>query len=119
MDVIENKKTDSISNKQRAESWEKVSLCFNALQDSGPRTAEQLKNAYDCIKRKARKDQSLDKVEIYKTGGGAFKKKLDETGEKALAMLPTHNAPLPAFLIQMQITMVRNTYSIRYFYVLM
>ncbi|PSN32956.1 hypothetical protein C0J52_25088 [Blattella germanica] len=43
---------------------EKVSLCFNALQDSGPRTAEQLKNAYDCIKRKARKDQSLDKTPV-------------------------------------------------------
>ena len=67
MDVIENKKTDSISNKQRAESWEKVSLCFNALQDSGPRTAEQLKNAYDCIKRKARKDQSLGKVSVIKS----------------------------------------------------
>ena len=60
--VIENKKTDNITNKGKAESLEKVCLSFNAEQDSGQRTVEQLKHAYDCLKRKARKDRSLEKV---------------------------------------------------------
>lgn len=44
--------------------WEDITVSYNALQTSGQRTSGQLKAMFDVMKRKTKKDKSLDKVNI-------------------------------------------------------
>lgn len=42
--VIENKKTDSVTAKEKGETWEKIALEFNSSGPSCPRDTDCLKN---------------------------------------------------------------------------
>ena len=90
--VIENKKTDAMTVQQKEEGWRKLTDEFNA-SSSVKRSYTQIKQAYSNYKKKAKKDAASDKVEIYKTGGGTFEKKLNPTSEKLLAVLGSRGEP--------------------------
>lgn len=62
--IIENKKTNSIFNKQKAECWERLAKEFNAMQTSGLRSGEQLKSCFEQIKKHAKQHQAEEKVGI-------------------------------------------------------
>ena len=60
--IIENKETDSVTTKLKAETWVKIQNAFNASTQSGDRDVAQLKNLYFNLKRKTRKDVAVERV---------------------------------------------------------
>lgn len=72
--VIENKNSDAITNKDKAKEWEIISEQFNAegLKNTY-RDAKTLRLKYDCIKRDIKTKKAKNKAEVYKTGGGVPK----------------------------------------------
>lgn len=56
--------TDGATNKMKFSVWEDITVSYNALQTSGQRTSGQLKAMFDVMKRKTKKDKSLEKVNI-------------------------------------------------------
>ncbi|KAJ8929393.1 hypothetical protein NQ314_017925 [Rhamnusium bicolor] len=87
MNVIENKKTNAVYNKQKAECWEKLAWEYNSTQTSGLRTGVQLKSCYEQLKKIAKQHLTDDKVEILKTGGGTFTPKISVVDEKVMSLL--------------------------------
>lgn len=69
--IIENKKTDGVSVKEKKETWQKICQQFNT---SSPnlyyRQVESLKKFYEKMKEELRKKTAEIKKELYKTGGG-------------------------------------------------
>ncbi|PSN50469.1 hypothetical protein C0J52_10709 [Blattella germanica] len=67
--IIENKKTDAITVKAKEKTWEGIALTFNQVAQTGIRTPNQLHALYLTLKKKAKKDNASDRIEMYKTGG--------------------------------------------------
>nr|CAI5839753.1 unnamed protein product [Callosobruchus analis] len=68
-DVIENKKTNSKTWREKDEAWEKITEMFNAQSpEIYPRSKEALKKYYDNIKKNVRKEVADEKREMFKTG---------------------------------------------------
>lgn len=63
--IVENKRTDNSSVKQKLEAWEKIRDVYNASSETGPRTIKQLHALYDTLKKKVRKDNHDDRVSIF------------------------------------------------------
>ncbi|XP_069705819.1 myb/SANT-like DNA-binding domain-containing protein 3 isoform X1 [Periplaneta americana] len=93
MHIIENKKTDSVWVKQKEEAWKKIASEFNEATYGVARTPQQLKIAYENYKRRTNKLAADDKAELYKSGGGTFKRKLDADGERLISRLNSHFTP--------------------------
>ncbi|CAH1109753.1 unnamed protein product [Psylliodes chrysocephalus] len=87
--IIENKKSDAISWKDKDEAWVKISQQFNAnCPENIHRKKESLKKTYENLKKNIRKDVADEKIQIKKTGGGAVKIPLrDPTFERTLALI--------------------------------
>ncbi|KAF2905836.1 hypothetical protein ILUMI_00342 [Ignelater luminosus] len=56
--IIDNKRTDSETIKQKKEAWKEITLIYNQVAKTGLRDWEQLRNLYDNIKRKKKKSLS-------------------------------------------------------------
>lgn len=85
--VIENKKTNAVSIKEKQETWKKIGTEFNSIPGVTPRTSKQLWDCYKNLKKKAVKERAKNKIEIYKTGGGISDAlQTDVLGERILAM---------------------------------
>ncbi|XP_069672712.1 myb/SANT-like DNA-binding domain-containing protein 3 [Periplaneta americana] len=86
--IIENKKTDGVSLKEKDATWRKIANEFGHLPGITQRTYENLKTAYENLKTKARRDSANDRLEKYKTDGGiGGPSKLDEIGERILDII--------------------------------
>ncbi|KAJ8952307.1 hypothetical protein NQ314_007563 [Rhamnusium bicolor] len=85
--VLENKKTDGTSVKQKNEAWDEITLKYNSSCQTGPRNAKQLHALYDGIKKKARKNLHDDKKNLFQTGGGTFTPQSDELDLKIATIL--------------------------------
>ncbi|XP_028156694.1 uncharacterized protein LOC135084378 [Ostrinia nubilalis] len=69
--VIENKKTDAVTNKDKDAVWKKIETSFNSCGISTSiRTWKTLKLKYEGIKKVTKKKSSLQRQEMYRTGGG-------------------------------------------------
>nr|CAH7735093.1 unnamed protein product [Callosobruchus chinensis] len=77
--VLENKKTDSTTWRQKDEAWDKITNYFNSQTTEYARTKESLRKFYDNLKKNLRKDVAEDKREIFKTGGGSQEMEIDPT----------------------------------------
>ncbi|KAK9731978.1 Myb/SANT-like DNA-binding domain [Popillia japonica] len=71
--IIENKRTDGISNKQKNFAWDNIAKEYNALGINVIRTSKQLRTFYDNLKKRLKRQCADEKVELYKTGGGVMK----------------------------------------------
>jgi hypothetical protein len=60
--VVENKKTDATTCDIKKKAWDAITVKYNALASTGPRSSKQLKSLYDLMKKKARQNTSADKV---------------------------------------------------------
>lgn len=69
-DILECKKTDKISSDGKINCWKKISEKFNATNQVF-KSVESLKSKYENLKKAAKKNFAMDKLEIYKTGGGS------------------------------------------------
>ncbi|KAK4885090.1 hypothetical protein RN001_001361 [Aquatica leii] len=91
--IVENKKTDGSTVKDKNDCWQRIADEFNASALEASRSAGQLKTYYDNFKRKTRKQNADDKAEFYKTGGGSFTKNLGPCGERLISMLKEQFRP--------------------------
>ncbi|GBP98553.1 hypothetical protein EVAR_32004_1 [Eumeta japonica] len=92
--IIDNKKTDGTSVEAKKRAWAALTNKYNAVSETGCRTEKQLHALYDNLKKKARKNMSDDKSEMYKTGGGTFCLKTTAIDEKIVALLTPQFKPL-------------------------
>jgi Myb/SANT-like DNA-binding domain len=69
--IIECKKTDALSNKQKEHGWDKLHAEFNAQSGAHARTVVNLKAKFDNLKRNVKKVLMDEKKERFKTGGGS------------------------------------------------
>lgn len=53
--IIENKKTDAVTNKEKEAAWEKIARMFNASSGVASRNAKTLKLKYESLKKEAKK----------------------------------------------------------------
>lgn len=85
--IVENKKTNMITVKQKNDTWKTIETEFNGIPGVTLRTMKQLWDCYKNLKKKATKERANQKIEIYKTGGGSVSmEKKDTFGEKLLSM---------------------------------
>jgi hypothetical protein len=81
--VLENKKQNGSSNREKEIMWLKVVKIFNSNQNVNIRTAAQLKQCYINLKRQVKGAIANDRLEKFKTGSGPFKPPMiNETGLK-------------------------------------
>ncbi|XP_018572500.1 myb/SANT-like DNA-binding domain-containing protein 3 [Anoplophora glabripennis] len=68
--IVECKKTDATTWKQKNATWEKIAVIYNSATTE-PRTSDQLRCKYDNSKKDVRKYEAQKRQSLYKTGGGA------------------------------------------------
>ncbi|KFM70549.1 hypothetical protein X975_02281, partial [Stegodyphus mimosarum] len=86
-DIIENKVTNSVTNKEKQKTWDLIEKEFNSIPGVTIRTARQLYNCYRNLKRKATKRKAEERIEIFRTGGGlAVTNENDNIDETLFAM---------------------------------
>lgn len=86
--IIENKKTDATTWKDKNDAWEKICNEFNAASGNFPRSTKTIRAKYDTIKKNIRKKCSLLKSEQTKTGGGQCSITLTPYEEKVVSLTP-------------------------------
>ncbi|XP_046384742.1 myb/SANT-like DNA-binding domain-containing protein 3 [Ischnura elegans] len=85
--VIENKRTDATTCHEKMKAWEGISVAFNSTETNAVRTWKQLKNCYENMKRRAKKNAADEKIERYKTGGGSCHTQLTSQEERLIGMV--------------------------------
>lgn len=69
--IVESKKTDSFSWKEKSTAWEEVTKEFNLLNSQKtPRSSKNLKEKWKNVKKDTKKKYALEKQEVFRTGGG-------------------------------------------------
>ncbi|XP_063215914.1 myb/SANT-like DNA-binding domain-containing protein 3 [Bacillus rossius redtenbacheri] len=68
--VVENKKTDSVSNNDKKATWKVIALEFNARNVTTKRDDGQLKRCWEKTKTTARKHRQTERLHAMATGGG-------------------------------------------------
>ncbi|XP_049701781.2 uncharacterized protein LOC126055652 [Helicoverpa armigera] len=86
--IVENKKTDAVTNKDKEAAWRQIEENFNSCGVStNARSWKTLKLKYEGIKKNTKKKSSLQRQEMYKTGGGPSKApEFSEIDEKVLSI---------------------------------
>lgn len=86
--IIENKKTDAVTNKDKKAAWNTIATQFNAAS-SGPtvRTSRTLQLKYESLKKNTKKKMTVHRQEMYRTGGGpSAAPAFDDVEEKVLSI---------------------------------
>ncbi|XP_045460122.1 uncharacterized protein LOC123670654 [Harmonia axyridis] len=92
--IIENKKTNSITWRDKEAAWKKICVEFNAQTPEGiPRKKESLKKFYENIKKTKRKERANGKMELFKI----------EEKKSQLISDPAHDSEL--FQLEMEMEM--------------
>ncbi|CAH1972030.1 unnamed protein product [Acanthoscelides obtectus] len=81
--IIECKKTDATTWKEKITAWAKIADIYNATTME-PRTAEQLRCKYDNLKKEVRKLEAHKRQALYHTGGGVSEPDIKDTLQQAL-----------------------------------
>ncbi|XP_055851302.1 uncharacterized protein LOC129915671 [Episyrphus balteatus] len=69
--IVENKKTDGTTWKEKEQAWVRITNSFNALSGGACyRTTEALKKLYIVYKKDVRKEAAAEKFSALQTGGG-------------------------------------------------
>jgi hypothetical protein len=66
-DVIESKKTDHVSNEEKAAAWAALCTAFNTQSGVHSRSVESLRNLWDNQKKQAKHSMAKEKLETFKT----------------------------------------------------
>lgn len=86
--IVENKKTDTVTNKDKDAAWKKIESSFNSCGiSSSIRTWKTLKLKCESIKKTTKKKSSVQRQEMYRTGGGPSNAPgFNEVEEKVLSI---------------------------------
>lgn len=66
--IVENKKTDGVSMKQKLAEWEIISEKYNSQTTLTHRSADNLKAQWESLKKIAKKEASLARMHFIQTG---------------------------------------------------
>lgn len=66
--VVENKKTDGVTMKQKLAEWDVISHEYNSQTNHCSRSAENLKTHWESLKKTARKEESSLRIHRIQTG---------------------------------------------------
>lgn len=67
-DVLENKRSDAVTSKDKDKCWKIIEHLFNSRSSSEYRSSEVLRSCWDNLKKKTRKFFADEKMQLYKTG---------------------------------------------------
>jgi len=67
-DVLENKRSDAVTSKNKDKCWKIIERLFNSRSSSEYRSSEVLKSCWENLKKKTRKFFADEKMQLYKTG---------------------------------------------------
>lgn len=71
--VIESKKSNSVTWKDKETAWLKIECEFNSKNnDNTFRSVKHLKEKYNNLKKNTKKKFAIEKMNISKTGGGSY-----------------------------------------------
>lgn len=70
--VIENKRTDAVTAQQKVDEWNEIETEFNSLSVIHYRSAENLRSAWENLKKNAKKVGAQQRAEIFLTGRSNF-----------------------------------------------
>ncbi|XP_077256004.1 uncharacterized protein LOC143893960 [Temnothorax americanus] len=93
--IIENKKTDNVSLKDKENCWINIAKEFNSNSISGHRDVGCLKNCWDNLKKKTRKHFADIRSELFKTGGGKMNIIDDPIAERVKGIIQPSVEGLP------------------------
>ncbi|XP_051164288.1 uncharacterized protein LOC127284127 [Leptopilina boulardi] len=86
--IIDCRKTDGVSLDRKKEEWRKICDRFNVISGIHHREASFLKQSWENIKKRVKKDAAERKLQTFKTGGGPFNKpKEDPESDRVLGLL--------------------------------
>lgn len=92
--VLECKKTDKVTSKDKEKAWKKIEKEFNAETVAQcRRNAASLRTCYENIKKRAKKACGDEKVQVFLTGGGIKSSKITEQQARVVAMIPEQFVP--------------------------
>lgn len=92
-DVIECKRTDTVTTRNKDVVWDKISTEFNALGLS-KRTAKQIRLWWENQKKRARSRLAQNRVNTVKTGGGPCEWSSDPWDERVAGIVASNFMPL-------------------------
>ncbi|XP_066587621.1 myb/SANT-like DNA-binding domain-containing protein 3 [Prorops nasuta] len=88
--IIINKSTDGVTNKEKEETWLKVTNDFNEYNLS-TRTPQQLRKCWENMVQKNRKENTKRKAHRLRTGGGPFEECVNDPIMERVASISTFN----------------------------
>lgn len=95
--IIECKKTDATTWREKDAAWENVAKAFNSSSGEVFRSKKTLKAKYEDIKKNIKKKLAHNKMEQFKTGGGKPDiRSLTGIEETILSILPSSIEGLPS-----------------------
>lgn len=65
--IIENKRTDAVSAKEKGKCWDEIAHKFNS-ESSTFRDSITLKSCWENMKKRTRKFYAEERIKLYKTG---------------------------------------------------
>lgn len=68
--IIEDKRTDSRSNREKESAWSDITSKFNSETNNSFKTTKQLQSCWKNIKIRAKKVATCSRQEKFRTGGG-------------------------------------------------
>lgn len=68
--IVEDKRTDKRTNKEKEKAWTEITDRFNSEADVNKRTKKQLENCWKALKSKDRDSRAAERREHFRTGGG-------------------------------------------------
>ncbi|KAK9700651.1 Myb/SANT-like DNA-binding domain [Popillia japonica] len=71
IEIVENKKTDAVTWKEKEVVWNKIAEELQAIAGTTDRTSAILRSKYESIKQNIKSKLTKNKTEIFKTGGGS------------------------------------------------
>lgn len=76
-DILENKRTNTVSIKEKENCWEQLCNEYNGMAMNISRPTISLKNCWENIKKRTKKQFAEDRMQRYKTGGGQYAGDID------------------------------------------
>ncbi|KRT84790.1 hypothetical protein AMK59_1403 [Oryctes borbonicus] len=90
LNVIENKKTDSMTIDIKVRAWNAVGARYNAVNAKAQRRVSQLKTLYENIKKRTKKDIIAYQAEFMKSSEGKSPpKRIDDVSWRLIKTVPT------------------------------
>ncbi|KAF0727822.1 myb/SANT-like DNA-binding domain-containing protein 3 [Aphis craccivora] len=78
-DIIECKKTDKFSNRDKNIAWERIAVNFNTHLGANKRDSKCLRRFWEVEKAKSKKGFARERKERMETGGGPEKESFDDS----------------------------------------